>query len=365
MNITKIELRRLQVPLITPFKTALRTVDSVHDIIVLIHTDSGHIGYGGAAATVVITGDSHGAIVTAIESIIAPQLVGQSIYSFNHLLQRVHACMVHNTSAKAAVEIALYDLWAQAHQQPLYRMLGGGAHTGTLETDVTISVDSIDKMLTDTEQALARGYRTLKIKIGTNLQDDIERVKAIADQVAERASLRLDVNQGWTAKQTVHALQQLERSGVQLELVEQPVPAHDIAGMKFITERVLTPVMADESAYGPREVLAILQQGAADIINIKLMKTGGLSKALWIADLCELYGVECMIGCMLESSVSVAAAAHLAAAKSSIIRKIDLDSPSLARSQPVQGGCLFEAASIQLNQTPGLGISAIPSLQPL
>ncbi|PRD18305.1 UNVERIFIED_CONTAM: L-Ala-D/L-Glu epimerase, partial [Trichonephila clavipes] len=130
------------------------------------------------------------------------------------------------------------------------------------------------------------------IKIGNNLNQDIERVKAIHAGFADKAQLRLDVNQGWNAKQTVFALQQLEQAGVVLELVEQPVKSSDIQGLKYITERVNTPIMADESAFSPKQVIQLLELGAVDIINIKLMKTGGLSRAIEIANITAQYQAE-------------------------------------------------------------------------
>jgi L-alanine-DL-glutamate epimerase-like enolase superfamily enzyme len=194
---------------------------------------------------------------------------------------------------------------------------------------------------------------------------DIERVKAIYAAVEGRALLRLDANQGWTAKQAVFALQTLEDAGVRLELVEQPVKAQDLEGMKFVTERVHTPIMADESVFGPTEVIELIRMRAADIINIKLMKTGGLSNAIHIADICGMYGMECMIGCMVETSVSVSAAVHLAVAKSSVITKVDLDGPSLCQFNPVIGGVIFNESEITVTQAPGLGIKEIRGLQAL
>src|SRR5690606_4279945 len=128
---------------------------------------------------------------------------------------------------------------------------------------------------------------------------------------------------------------------------------------KFVTERVHTPVMADESVFGPREVIELIQERAADIINIKLMKTGGISNAVRIADIASLYGVECMIGCMIETSISVAAAVHLAAAKADVITKVDLDGPSLCTFNPVEGGVTFNESEISISDAPGLGIRAI------
>jgi len=363
MKITDIRLGMLRVPLKTPFKTALRTVDTVVDVVVQVHTDTGHIGWGEAPATAVITGDTHGSIIEAITTCIAPRLIGRQVADLNRNCTLVQSSMIHNTSAKAAVEIALYDLWAQLHNAPLYQMLGGGEPVIT--SDITISVDHIDKMVADSLSALERGFESLKIKVGKDIGLDIERVKAIHAAVDGRALLRLDANQGWTAKQAVFAMNVLENAGVELELLEQPVKADDIAGLKYVTDRVNTPVMADESAFSPLQAIDLIQQRAADIINIKLMKTGGLSNAIRVADIAALHGVPCMIGCMLESSISVAAAVHLAVAKSDVITKIDLDGPSLCAFNPVTGGVNFNESEITISDAPGLGIVQVQALEML
>lgn len=363
MKISEIRLGMLRVPLKTPFKTALRTVEQVEDVVVAIHTDSGHVGYGSAPATAVITGDTHGSIIEAVRRYIAPRLIGEDIADLNRITGLVQGAMEKNTSAKAAVEIATHDLWGQLHGAPLYRLLGGGEPR--LSTDITISVDAIDKMVADSLAAVARGFSALKVKVGKDIAVDVERIKAIHAAVDGRARLRLDANQGWTAKQAVRALHALEDAGVELELVEQPVKAHDLDGLRYVTERVHAPVMADESVFGPKDAIELIRMRAADIINIKLMKAGGISGALRIADICGLHGVECMIGCMLESSIGVAAAAHVAAARSDVITRIDLDGPSLCRHDPVAGGVLFEDADIRITDAPGLGIRAIDGLAPL
>ena len=363
MKITQIKFGMLRVPLKTPFKTALRTVETVEDIVVQIHTDTGNIGYGEAPATAVITGDTHGSIVEAIDKFIAPRLIGQEIANLNRITQLVQTALEKNTSAKAAVEIAVYDLFGQLYGAPLYKMLGGG--DPVITTDITISVDYIDKMVADSIAAVDRGFESLKIKVGKDIGLDIERVKAIYAAVEGRALLRLDANQGWTAKQAVYAMHTLEDAGVLLELLEQPVKAQDIDGLKYVTDRVHTPVMADESVFGPMEVVELIKLRAADIINIKLMKTGGISNAIRIADIAALYGVECMIGCMLETSISVAAAVHVAVAKANVITKVDLDGPSLSQFNPVDGGVIFNESEISVTDAPGLGIREIRGLEPI
>ena len=363
MKITDIRLGMLKVPLKTPFKTALRTVHEIEDVVVIVETDTGHIGYGEAPATAVITGDIHGSIIEAIRTVIKPKLLGLDISDLNHVTRVIQGCIMKNYSAKAAVEIAVYDLFAQLYGAPLYKMLGGGVPK--LTTDLTISVDYIDKMVADSLEAVDRGFETLKVKVGKDIGVDIERVKAIYAAVEGRALIRLDANQGWTAKEAVYALHKLEDAGVRLELVEQPVKALDIDGLKYVTDRVHTPVMADETTFSPREVIELIKMRAADIINIKLMKTGGISNAIKIADICSFYDIQCMIGCMLETSISVSAAVHLAVAKSDVITKVDLDGPSLCAFDPVEGNVLFEGADISIQDTPGLGIRSIKGLKML
>jgi L-alanine-DL-glutamate epimerase-like enolase superfamily enzyme len=159
MKITDIQFGMLRVPLKTPFKTALRTVNTVDDIVVMVHTDTGEVGYGEAPATAVITGDTHGSIIDAIRHYISPRLIGQEIANLNQITQLIQSSMEKNTSAKAAVEIAVYDLWGQLYGAPLYKLLGGG--DPVITTDITISVDYIDKMVADSVSAVERGFESL------------------------------------------------------------------------------------------------------------------------------------------------------------------------------------------------------------
>lgn len=360
MKIKNIRFGMLNVPLKTPFNTAMRTVTEIEDVVVVIETDTGHTGFGSAPATAVITGDTHGSIIEAISKVISPSLIGRDIADLNNLTDTIQNAIVRNFSAKAAVEMAIYDLYGQLYDAPLYKLMGGGDNV--IMTDITISVDYIEKMVEDTLDAIDLGFETLKITIGKDPALDIERIKAIYAAVNERALIRLDANQGWTPKQAVTVLRALEDSGVQLELLEQPVRGDDIEGMKYVTERISTPVMADESTFGPKETIELIRTRAADIINIKLMKTGGISNALKIADIAGIYGVNCMIGCMLESSIGVAAAAHVAVARASAITLVDLDTPSLVQFDPVTSGVLFNNAEITITDLPGLGVSKIDNL---
>ncbi len=361
MKISGFRLAKLSVPLRTPFKTALRTVSKIEDIVLLVETDTGNIGYGEAPPTAVITGDTHGSIIDALRYHIMPAIMSMDISDLDAITTCIQDAIVHNTNAKAAAEIAVYDLNAQAQNQPLYKALGGGSPH--LSTDLTISVDGVDKMVADSLLALEQGYKTLKIKVGKDIALDVKRIEAIYAKTKGKAPLILDANQGWSAEQTVRALDELESAGVELDLIEQPVKANDIDGMEYVTSRVRTPVMADESAFSAQQVTELLERKACDIINIKLMKTGGLSNAIRIAGIAQKYGAQCMIGCMLETSISVSAAAHFAAAHASIITRIDLDGPALGTFDPVKGGTTFNGPKITLNKEAGLGIRTIKGLQ--
>lgn len=359
MKITAIKLGRISVPLRVPFKTALRRVDSVEDIIVEVHTDTGEIGYGEAPPTGAITGDTTGAIIGAITDYIRKALVGRDIDDFEDLTTALDGAVVKNSSAKAAVDMALWDLYGQKYQIPVYKLLGGARKK--IITDITISVNPPEEMARDAVNAIKRGYDTLKVKVGVDPTLDIARLKAIRDAVGSAPRIRIDANQAWAPKEAVRLLNEMQESGLAIELVEQPVKAHDLEGLTYVTERSYVPVLADESVFSAEDALKIVEMRAADLINIKLMKCGGLTSALKIAALAEISGMECMIGCMLEAKVSVNAAVHLACAKK-VITRVDLDGPVLCSEDPIDGGAVFNEKEITVSDAPGLGIKGIRGL---
>jgi len=354
MKITNIRTQTLNAPLKNPFITSLRRVDALEDLLVIIECDDGSIGYGEGAPTPVITGETMGSIIACIAHI-EPHILGMEIEDFDAILEKVHTLIIKNTTAKSALEIALYDLKAKSVKLPLYQMLGG--KKTTFSTDITISMGEIDKMITDAQSAVALGYDTLKIKIGDNPQKDVERVIAIHASLEKHIKLRLDANQGWSAKQSVTLLHALEKQNIIAEFIEQPVPANDSAGLKYIKERVQTPLLADESIFSLIDARKLLKMQAIDYVNIKLAKTAGISQALALADLSHEFGVKCMIGCMLEGPISVAAGVHVASAKADIITMLDLDAVALLASHPIKTDILFDESKITLSQKHGLGVS--------
>lgn len=356
MIIQHIETTTVAVPLTKPFKTALRTVHTAESVFVKILSDNGLAGYGEAPPTHVITGDSIGSIRHAIEKVIAPQLIGMDLRNREAVFKKLNAAMVGNSSAKAAVDMAIYDIISQAAGMPLGEFLGG--YRTAIETNFTVSVNSPLEMADDAERYISDGFNVLKIKVGIDeIGHDIERIAEIRDRVGYDVKLRLDANQGWEPKAAVRAIRQMEDAGLNIELIEQPVKAYDIEGLKYVTDHSMTPIMADESIFSPADALRVLQLRAADLINIKLMKAGGIYNALKINTLAEANGIRCMTGSMIETKLGITAAAHFAASQPNVTR-YDFDAPLMLSEDVVAGGVVYTGRTVSLNSTSGLGLES-------
>ncbi|WP_175989373.1 dipeptide epimerase [Bacillus sp. Marseille-Q1617] len=357
MNIVQVETFRVSVPLHTPFKTALRTVHTAEAIGVRMVCDNGITGWGEAPPTLVITGESLKSIESAILDVLKPALVGRCLLNHESIFQDMHKLLVGNQSAKAAVDMAVYDCLAQHSRLPLYQYLGG--YRNTLETDYTVSVNSPSEMAEDALLYSMRGFNVLKIKVGKDeIGTDIKRIQAIRQVIGDSIKIRLDANQGWEAKAAVRAIRKMEDLHLNIELVEQPVPAHDIEGLKKVTDNVDTLIMADESVFSPQQAFQVLKTRSADLMNIKLMKAGGIYQAQKINNLAEICGVECMVGSMIETRLGITAAAHFAASKKNITR-FDFDAPLMLSEDIVAGGIQYKGRTITIPDSPGLGVKSV------
>ncbi|MGB9839571.1 dipeptide epimerase [Thermovenabulum sp.] len=353
-KIVDIKIGTIKASLKKPFITSLRKAIEIEDVVVKIITSEGIEGYGEAAPIPAITGETKGSIIEAIEKFIKPAIIEMNIEEFEEIVKRINSSILHNTSAKAACDIALYDIISKFYKIPLYEFLGGAKKV--LESDITISLNELEQMVLDSIQAVNQGFNTLKIKVGGDYKKDILKIKAIREAVGEKIKLRVDANQGWNPKEAIIAANEIAKYDI--ELLEQPVKAYDLEGLREVTKNSPIPVMADESIFSPYDAFKIISMKAADIINIKLMKCGGIYNALLINSLAESAGIECMIGSMMEGTISVTAAAHLAFAKSNITR-CDLDAPFLLNNNPVKGGISYKGPEIIFPKYSGLGIENI------
>ncbi|HAT1923343.1 TPA: dipeptide epimerase [Legionella pneumophila] len=356
MNIKEIHIAQLAIPLSRPFITAVRRTECVEDVVVLIKTDCGRIGYGSAASTPAITGDSTESIITAIKDALGPHLIGRDIAEFNLLLQMTDQAIGGNSSAKAAIDIALHDLFAQYCGLPLYRLLGG--NTNCIDSCITISVKEVDEMVSDAVDLIQRGHKTLKIKLGLNPVDDIKRVQAIRQAVGNEVTLLVDANQGWSYEEALMVIAAFKKENLNIPLVEQPVSARNLPDLKAINEQVDCSIIADEACFSPEDALNIAMINACDGVNIKLMKSGGLEKAQAIYHIAQVAKMQIMVGCMLESPIGVTAIASFALSKPDI-SYADLDPIFLIRDNYILGGAQSVGNKIILADKPGLGIEGI------
>ncbi|WP_281974627.1 dipeptide epimerase [Halobacillus litoralis] len=352
MKITDIVCEKRTVSLKRPFKTAVRTVETIEVMDVRLQTEDGVGGFGSATATLQVTGDSLDGMIAAVEGPIKDALLYEDMNKRNDLLLKLEKSCINNSNAKAAVDIAIHDAFGKQCNLPVYRLLGG--ERAVLETDMTVSINDPDTMQDEAVARVEEGFDVLKLKVGHEEKEDFRRLLKVKEAVGNNVRLRLDANQGWNGKQAVHFINRLGKEDINVEFIEQPVPAHDLKALKYVRDHVHLPIMADESVFSPGEVLRLVEMECVDYVNIKLMKSGGLRRAGQIADICESAGIPCMIGSMMESTVSGTAAVHLAMAHPNI-KIYDLDAPLWMRDEGLKGGMSYEGREVTVTDLPGLG----------
>ncbi len=351
MKITDVKVSEVEIPLKQPFRISLGVIDVARIALVEIQTDEGISGYGEGATALLINGDILEGIKKGIE-ILGESIIGLNPMDIEKIYWSMDKTLARNPAAKAAIDIAIHDLIGKITNQPLYKLLGG--YRDTFITDMTVGIEEPEKMAVKASEATRKGFDTIKTKVGINYKDDIERIKKIREAVGSDVKIRVDANQGWSVKEAINIIEKMAEYDV--ELVEQPVPAYDLEGLAEVTRNTSVPIMADESVFNAKDVLNIIRMRAADIVNIKIMKCGGLREAQKINALAEVAGMECMLGCMAEeSNIGITAAASLGAALKNITRG-DLDATFFLSSLPVEGGVTIEGGKIILPDEPGLGL---------
>lgn len=355
MIIQDIQLYQQTTPLKTPFKTALRRVDVLESLIVTVTADNGFIGYGAASPTAAVTGETTPSLLSAIRDYIAPAILEKQLSEA--LLSAIEGSIAHNTTAKAAVEMAIYDLLAQEANLSLTQYLGGD-NESYLKNDITISMNSHAEMSKDVKNSLEKGITIFKIKLGGSIREDIARIDAIAS-VCDKSILRLDANQAWTLDTAKEILLHCTKKGYSIELIEQPFKYFDLESMKQLKNLHTIPILADESVFDSHDAKRVISAGCADYINIKLAKCGGITEAITINTIAEKAGINCLMGCMLESPIGIIAAAHFAAAFKNITM-YDLDAVTLLQYNPIVSSTIFTPDGIYVNSNRfGLGITDI------
>ena len=355
MKITSVEHWTEDLELTRPYTIAYETISSVENQFVKIGTDDGAYGIGSASPSPEVTGETLEGCRISLNRHLEPLLAGQDISNFEEIRSELPRTLSDAPAACAAIDMALYDLMGKKIDRPLVDMLGRVRRS--LPTSITIGILSIEESLAEAEEFLARGFYILKLKIGSNLEKDVACLRKLREKVGREVKIRVDANQGYSAAEFRRFM--IETDPLSIEFVEQPLPAANIEGMRSMSENIRKQTAADESLRSEKEAITLSKPPQPfGIYNIKLMKCGGITSAMRIADVAEKGGINLMWGCNDESIVSITAALHAALA-SPATRYLDLDgSLDLARDV-VKGGFVLENGEMRLTDKPGLGVELV------
>lgn len=351
MKITAVHLYAIRLPLEQPFIISYGSYNDMPSIIVKLETDEGIIGYGEAVADDHVTGETWESTFHILKHSLAPVLLGQNPMNIEKIHDLMDKTIYGSPTAKAAMDIACFDVMGKNLNQPVYQLIGGRYHEEFPITHV-LSIAPPAEMAEEAAAMIKEGYQSFKMKVGTEVKKDVERIQAVRERIGNDIAIRVDVNQGWkNSAATLSALRALQN--LNIDWVEQPVVADDIDAMAHIRSKTDIPLMIDEGLKGSREMRQIIQKEAADKVNIKLMKCGGIYPAVKLAHQAEMVGIECQVGSMVESSVASAAGFHVAFSKK-IITSVELTGP-LKFSKDI-GNLSYDVPFIRLTEKPGLGV---------
>lgn len=351
MRITDIQFEKESFGFEKPMKVAFAEIKDMETLLIKITTDEGIYGYGEAAPLAFVTGDNLDSAY-AVGKELRSVLIGQDPVAIGGIHRRMDALYSGNGPVKCGIDMACYDIASKAAGMPLYRYLGGDVNT--VHSDVTIGIDTPEEMAAKAVEWISKGFTILKVKLGEDIETDLLRIQTIRRAVGKDIVLRIDANQGWSVKDSIRIISELEKLNV--SLIEQPIAQWNYAGLQEIKRAVRLPVAADESCHSPTDAAKLAAMQAVDYINIKLMKCGGIYNAIKINAIAEASGIGCMIGCMGESALANVAGMHLAAALDNI-KEVDLDAVYILSDKRIHGGFNHTGGRVSLWNTPGIGVS--------
>jgi L-alanine-DL-glutamate epimerase-like enolase superfamily enzyme len=336
------------------FHIALPSVPTSEGLFVRLRTEDGVVGWGEASPYSPVTSETPQSDM-AMASSMAALIRNRDAFSIAKTVADMDALSPFNTSMKAAFEMALWDICGKTAGLPVCCLLG--KFRESFETDKTVFIDTPEAMADTAREYVREGFRVIKIKVGESPEKDVERLRAVREAVGSDIAIRIDANQGWSPSEAVRSLHAIEK--YEIQDCEQPTPYWDWRGLKYVRDHSPIPVMADESIHSAHDAIEAARLQACDMINIKLMKSGGILNATQIAHVAAAAGMTCMLGCMAETSPGLTAAAHVVASQSSIVYA-DLDSSLFVVSNPIAGGMRIEKGTVYLPPEPGLGLDVDP-----
>lgn len=356
LKIEKIEIIELNIALKEPISISLGTFHQAENIVIRILANNGLIGIGEASPEMNIVGETQPSGME-IAQLLAAAIRGKDPLAIEERLRDMDRTIHGNYTLKSAFDMALYDLLAKQASLPLFQLLGGG-NSREIYTDMTVYLGTPDKMA---RQALAyknEGFPTIKVKLGSGEEEDIERIRSIRTAIGNEIPLRIDANQGWDTVTAIRILNALKPYNI--DHCEEPIPHWNNRDLQRVRDHSPIPIMADESVFDHRDAFRLASMGACDYFNIKLSKSGGLHNAIKINAIAEAAGMKTQVGCMSESRYALTALCHFVAAKSNVVY-MDIDSSLSHAQDPVTGGIRYMGQGRwELPEAPGIGADFDP-----
>jgi L-alanine-DL-glutamate epimerase-like enolase superfamily enzyme len=350
MRIERVEVFHVEIPFRVPFVVWRGELPGKEHVLVRVTTDDGLQGWGEAAPFLYYSPETAMDIAWFIEHVLTAEVIGRdprdvrAIYDSFGMLDGHHF-------AKGAIECALWDILAQAAALPLYRLLGGPVREAVPLTTV-LHVDEPAHMAEEALRLVERGFHSLKMKIGFGAERDVAMISAVREAVGNEVKIRVDAEEHYTVKEALAICRQLE--WFNLELISQPVARTDWEGMARLRDAVPMPLLADEGIHAPHDVLTCIDHGSADMVNIKVLKCGGLIPSVEMAAICAAAHLPVMLGSMIEAGIGTLFSAHVAMALPGVF-STELCGPLLLADDLLEEPVVVRDGAIHLSDRPGLG----------
>lgn len=358
MRIIGITILPITIPRLKELKLAYVTRTVYQGFLVRLVTDTGLTGLGEAAPNFEVCGETQEATAAALAAM-APLLAGADPLARERLLARLEPWRTTHASALAAYDLALWDLAGKAAGLPVRDLIGG--FRDRIPNAMTIGILPLEQTVLEAQAIFAGGrFREIKLKLGLDPDLDVARIRAVRRAIGPDFPLHADANQGYDRAGALRVLSALVPE--RLDFIEQPVPAKDTGSLKWVSDRSPIPIMADEAVHTPEDALALVRAQACSMLNIKLQKVGGISRALDCLAIARAAGIPCLIGCMTESLVGISAGAQVALG-SPTVTHVDLDGHVDLAFTPAQGGVQVEDGQLILTGAPGLGVQLTEEYQ--
>ena len=353
MKIKSISTSLQEVPLKQPYEISYGAFDSVTLFLVELRLENGILGLGSASPSPEVTNESVSGCKKSLSDDSLEYLIGKDIRCIQGLCSQNQVKLQHSPAAAAAIDMALYDAFAKLMQKPLAQLLGQKHRS--IATSITVGIkDNVSDLLNDVREYISQGFKILKIKTGTHWKSDLEALRQVRKQVGPNIKIRVDPNQAYGIDALIKFFKASESIG--LEFIEQPIAIKDQYSLLELPKLQRRKLALDESVHNMKDAIDVLNPDPiGGIYNIKLMKCGGITPALKIADVAQAYDIDLMWGCMDESIISISAALHVAFCCPQT-RYLDLDGSLDLTKDFVSGGFLLKNGMMSINGEHGLGL---------